>query len=186
VGPQGLPGATGAIGPAGPAGPTGPVGAAGPQGPQGATGPQGPAGPAGPKGPVGDKGDKGDDAALPGFRGAARSVSARDDDGDHEVFAGWTTGADVARLRLPAGTYAISAKVTGLGLGVACSVSLDTTGELDTARFVSAADTSATLPMQATVVTTGGTVLLRCESLTQASVHIDNAQLSATRAIIRR
>jgi Collagen triple helix repeat (20 copies) len=210
VGPQGLQGGTGATGSAGPSGIAGAAGAVGPQGIQGPTGPagaQGSVGPQGDKGPKGDKGPAGQIIYLTGRPGGATgsaTVGARDSRGSvtaptdttaevyapaEGVFTGWTTSTVVGRLRLPAGTFLISAKVTATGTGIGCSVVLDA-GDvpevLDQTRVETRSESSSTLPLQATLVTTGGTVQLHCASLSQAAVYLDHAQLHATRVAVVR
>jgi hypothetical protein len=103
-----------------------------------------------------------------------------------EYFAGWTSSATVAEVRVPAGTYLVTAKVTGLGTGITCQVTIDTSGVLDQTRAESRTDSSTTLPLQAVVTTGGGTLQLHCASLTQAPIHLDAAKLHATRVAIVR
>jgi Collagen triple helix repeat (20 copies) len=189
-GPQGPQGDTGAAGPAGPVGADGAAGAAGPQGPVGAIGAQGPAGPAGPKGPTGNKGPTGDPGANiyiggGGFFRAAPTTAAAPEiyAPSADTFAGSTTSAEVASVQLPAGTYQISAKVTALGLGVGCHVSLDSHGVLDQTRVQSPFETTAALSLQATVATTGGTLQFHCASVGSAPVVLENAKLHAVRVV---
>jgi hypothetical protein len=86
-------------GPQGDPGPQGPQGERGPQGLQGRKGDTGATGPAGPKGDKGDKGDPGPSAA---FTVTGPDVVFGDDVADMRV---------VASKTIPAGSYAINAKV---------------------------------------------------------------------------
>ncbi len=81
------------VGPVGPTGPQGPMGPTGPQGPTGPEGPPGPTGPTGPQGPAGISN-----------MSIARQGTASVPLNNAEV--------EVLSLTVPAGTYAISAKVS--------------------------------------------------------------------------
>jgi hypothetical protein len=100
-----------------------------------------------------------------------------------DYFAGWTNSAEVASVRLPAGTYLLSAKVTGHGAAIACQLSLDTLGVIDQARVQTPADSRTPLALQSTVVTAGGTVAFACASGNADVVHLDNARMHAIRIV---
>lgn len=96
------------------------------------------------------------------------------------VFTGWTSSAEVASLRVPAGTYLISAKVTATGVGASCSLHLDTHGLSDRTHVESGAQATTALVLQATVETAGGTLQFHCASIQAgASVLLENAHLHA-------
>jgi Collagen triple helix repeat (20 copies) len=184
MGPQGPQGPQGLSvqGPAGPSGPQGPTGAAGPAGLPGLMGAQGPAGAAGPKGPVGDKGPKGDDAQLHGFSLASPSGAPGSQAGEAEApYEGWSNAAELAVLDLPPGLYLVTAKVTGFGLRAGCSLTMGAGELLDRTRFEAPNESSGTLPLQAMVKTTGGTVRFQCASLDAGPVRFENAKLHASR-----
>jgi hypothetical protein len=102
-GPQGLKGDTGLIGPAGQTGATGPAGATGAQGATGATGPQGPAGPQGPQGATGPA----------GASGTSTVYSARQ---DGFMVLPFNAQSTIMSKDVPAGSYVINAKITGVNL----------------------------------------------------------------------
>src|SRR4051794_23090875 len=103
-GSAGATGARGLTGLAGPAGAAGTAGAAGAAGPPAAGGPPGRAGPAGAAGRAGAAGA----AGAAGKDGVGDAFTTTDD--QDLTFGG---GTDVAHLKLPAGTWAVSAHVGG-------------------------------------------------------------------------
>jgi Collagen triple helix repeat (20 copies) len=168
-------------------------GLAGAQGAQGATGPVGPVGPQGDKGPTGDKGPAGQIIYL---TGSAKGLSVEDSPekigratigfGATAIhapagspFAGWLVAGEVATLRLPTGTHTISAKVSVFGLGIECRLSQ---GDevLDQTRVESPAARRGNVTLQATT-TTAGTVVMRCSSVSESPIHVEDAQLHAVR-----
>jgi Collagen triple helix repeat (20 copies) len=185
-GPQGIAGAAGPVGPAGPEGAQGPAGPQGIQGSVGASGPQGPQGPVGPKGPTGNKGPTGDPGANIYIGGGFFSTTAADSGSTlltpaKASFTGWTRSEEVARLDLPAGTYLISAKVTGLGTAIECALQLESAGAIDQTRSDAQPASKATLSLQATVTTAGGAVQFHCTSRDSATVLLEDGKLQALR-----
>lgn len=135
------PAAVGLIGPAGPQGPTGPTGGQGPTGPAGAQGPTGPAGPSN---------------AYTNY--GATSL---------QRIAGGTTQT-VSSVTLPAGTYTLSATVSGNALGDARFMScyFISAGALNgRPALISFDDAKQPLIGEVTISNTNTSVFLRCSAL---------------------
>jgi hypothetical protein len=96
-----------------------------------------------------------------------------------ESFHGWTIASNVSSITLSAGTYVVSAKVNGTGLGITCRLTIEPGGVLDQTRFESRSAITSTLSLQSTVVTSGGSLSFSCASLSGDAVHLENAQLHA-------
>lgn len=148
-------------------------------GPQGPQGPQGPAGPTGPTGPQGATGASGSPDVYYGrFAGPTG------------IFMGYLALVTVA---VPAGTYAVNAKIVAVGQSsqphsVDCKLS---SGDQAHATFPSNTNlvtgdgtgTYATMALQdvTTINAGGGTIVLSCESLTDALDYFQDGALTAIR-----
>jgi hypothetical protein len=171
AGPQGDAGAQGQSGTAGAQGLNGIQGPSGPAGPQGSTGPQGATGPAGPTGPQGP----------PGQGSVYTTVNQ-----NFGLIAENSPGSELATLDLPAGNYAVIAKVV-LSTNFAdqyagCSLSPVNGGSDSTMLQVHAGTGGGPLPVTLTGVsqlTEPGSVTLSCAAVSGSRISAEAIRLTA-------
>ncbi len=193
TGPEGLAGATGPQGPAGPAGSNGSVGLPGPMGPAGAQGPAGPAGPQGPRGLQGLQGATGlqGPQGIRGFTGPQGPAGPQGEPGAGGVLhvqrsdraeALSSDAAPVLFLKLKAGTYFVTAKISARATGyakVTCTLEQDGQ-ELDRAvlslfEFAGEPEDGVLSLLAPAIVKDGSGVIVSCSSSAKVSEVLTRA-----------